>query len=111
MEKIRLDRPDRASENVRDLLVRHLMVHPEDQRRALFARELRDGRPNSGGPLLFEYPLGGRFRSSVYVLSRLDRFARRRLGADPVQADIHPDAIQPRAERRPPAKAAKTTIR
>ena len=45
VKNVRLDGADRAAERLRDFLMRHLVIHPQDQRRPLFAWQPRYRRP------------------------------------------------------------------
>ena len=47
MEHVRLGRADRAADRVRNLLVRHVVIHAQNQRRTLFVGQLRHRRANA----------------------------------------------------------------
>ena len=82
VKEIRLHRADRAAEHVGDFLMRHLVIRPQDQRRALLPRQLRDGRAHARRPLVLQQSLRRRLGARVdelLLLDRLGQLAQRRL--------------------------------
>ena len=74
MKHVRLDGADRAAERGGDLVMRHVVVHPENQRGALLARQLGDGRAHPGRPLGPQQSIVGALAPLVDVLAIVDRF-------------------------------------
>src|SRR3977135_1015315 len=54
VEEICLDGADRASKHIRDFLMRHLVVHPQDQRRPLLSRQFRDRGAHARAPFFLQ---------------------------------------------------------
>ncbi len=70
MEHVRLDGPDRAAQRRGDFLMRHIVVHPKNQRGALFARQLRDGGAHARGPLAPQHAIVGAFAGALSTCCR-----------------------------------------
>src|SRR6185295_13801619 len=111
MKEIRLDRAHRTAKGRRDLAMRQLVIHAEDQRRALLPRQLRDRLPDACRALALEHVIGRGFSARIDMLPLPDRLGSRSLRADAIEADVDADSIQPGSQRRLAAKIPKSPER
>ena len=83
-----------------DFLVRELLIDAKRQRRALLRWQFRNRGAHFGRALAAHHLVEGVGHTPVGSRRRVDRLGLDPLRRDPVQADVHADAIEPRAERR-----------
>src|SRR5207237_3409103 len=100
----------RATEDTRNLVVRELVVHAENQRRALLSGQPRDCGAHLLGALFAQHEIGRTLRAAHETLL-CNRSGDQPSRGDLVQADVHADPIQPRAERGVPLEAMQPSIR
>src|SRR4029453_15685229 len=90
--------------------MRHLAVHAQDQRRALFARQLRDGGPDARLTLFPEQSIRARVAGRIDELPIGNWLGREATWPYSIEAHVDADPVQPGPERRLAAKVAQPAV-
>src|SRR5262245_44925681 len=100
VKEVRFGRPDGASKNPGNLLVRKVMINPQDERRTLFSWQTLNRRADFFGALGAQQGSIRTLGVKVGAIARIERLGPRRLERYAVETDVDGDPVEPGSQRR-----------